>query len=72
MEDGIKMYNNNDFIDKANNVHNNFYDYSLVNYVNSKSKVRIICPEHGVFEQTPSKHLSGRGVSNLRWVIKKI
>lgn len=71
MEDGIKMYNNNDFIDKANNVHNNFYNYSLVNYVNSKSKVKIICPEHGVFEQTPSKHLSGRGCQICGGSLKK-
>lgn len=34
------------------------YDYSMVNYVNNKKKVVIICKEHGPFEQTPNNHLS--------------
>lgn len=41
--------------------HNNKYDYSKVEYINSKTKVCIICPEHGEFWQTPHKHLSGQG-----------
>ncbi len=49
------------FIDKANLKHNNKYDYSLVNYVDSITKVKIICPEHGVFEQIASSHLRGKG-----------
>jgi hypothetical protein len=38
------------FIKDANIVHNFKYDYSLVNYINSKTKVKIICSIHGVFE----------------------
>lgn len=41
-----------------------WYDYSHVNYENNEKKVRIGClrdPEHGFFEQTPIKHLSGKG-----------
>ena len=49
------------FINKANQVHNNYYNYSKVNYINSFTKVLITCPIHGDFEQTPSSHLSGRG-----------
>jgi len=49
------------FIDKANIKHMNKYDYSEVNYVNSQSNVRIICPIHGVFEQRVNSHLNGRG-----------
>jgi uncharacterized C2H2 Zn-finger protein len=49
----------NDFIQKANKIHNNKYDYSKVNYINSKTKVIIICPEHGEFSQIPSSHLNG-------------
>lgn len=56
-----KRTTHDDFIKKANQIHNNKYDYSLVNYKNSKTKVKIICPEHGEFEQTPSNHLSGKG-----------
>ena len=37
------------------------YDYSLVRYVNNHTKVKIICPIHGVFEQTPDSHLQGAG-----------
>lgn len=48
------------FIEKANKKHNNFYDYSLVNYIDSKTKVKIICPTHGLFEQQPSNHLFGQ------------
>lgn len=51
----------NNFINKANQIHNNKYDYSLVDYINSKTKVKIICPEHGVFEQMPYCHISGQG-----------
>ena len=50
-----------DFIEKANLVHNNKYDYSLVNYINNKTKVKIICKKHGAFEQIPDSHLRGRG-----------
>jgi len=46
-----------EFITKANEVHNNKYDYSKVDYVNSQTKVCIICPEHGEFWQTPEKHI---------------
>lgn len=50
------------FINKANEVHGvGTYDYSLVNYKNSKEKVKIICKEHGVFEQSPSRHLNRQG-----------
>ena len=48
-----------DFIDNAKVVHNNKYDYSNVNYIGLKKKVKIICPIHGQFEQTPQNHLSG-------------
>ena len=47
------------FIVKAQKVHGDFYDYSQVNYVDNRTKVVIICPYHGKFEQTPNKHLSG-------------
>tara|TARA_B100000963_G_C22624167_1_gene671470 strand:- start:608 stop:2152 length:1545 start_codon:yes stop_codon:yes gene_type:complete len=52
---------NESFIEKANKVHNNKYDYSILNYVNSRIKVDIICPEHGEFKQNPSNHLDGDG-----------
>lgn len=53
--------NTNEFIEKAELVHNNKYDYSLVEYKHSMKKVCIICPIHGEFWQTPNMHLTGRG-----------
>lgn len=38
------------FITKAKIVHGDLYNYSLVDYINSKTKVKIICSKHGVFE----------------------
>jgi len=49
------------FIEKSRKVHGNKYDYSLVEYKNSKSKVKIICPNCGIFEQQPIKHWNGNG-----------
>ena len=49
------------FIEKANTIHNGFYDYSKVNYVNIHKKVTINCPIHGVFTQEPGSHLAGHG-----------
>lgn len=49
------------FIEKAKCVHGNKYDYSLVNYINTDTKVEIICSKHGVFKQTPYHHLAGHG-----------
>lgn len=37
------------------------YDYSLVDYKNSHSKIRIICPKHGEFEIMPYHILNGHG-----------
>lgn len=48
------------FIEKARKVHGDRYNYSRVNYINSTTPVKIICPEHGEFEQRPAKHLSGQ------------
>jgi Zn finger protein HypA/HybF involved in hydrogenase expression len=52
----IRMKEN--FIKKSIIKHGNEFDYSLVNYINNRTKVKIICPEHGIFEQTPYKHLN--------------
>lgn len=46
---------------KSSLVHNNKYDYSLVEYVTYRTKVKIICPKHGIFEQAIQSHLEGKG-----------
>lgn len=50
-----------DFINRSNLIHNNKYDYSLVQYQNQHTYVSIICPKHGIFQQIPNSHLRGRG-----------
>lgn len=49
------------FINDCKIIHNNKYDYSLVEYINAKKKVKIICQIHGVFNQIPDGHLNGNG-----------
>lgn len=46
-----------EFIEKAKSVHGEKYDYSMVEYVDTKTKVCIICPKHGEFWQTPKAHV---------------
>jgi hypothetical protein len=50
-----------DFISEARLVHGDKYDYSLAEYKRNRKNIKIICPIHGVFEQTPSNHLKGKG-----------
>jgi hypothetical protein len=47
-----------EFIDFAKKLHDGRYDYRHVErqYINGDSKVTIVCPEHGPFEQTPREH----------------
>ena len=47
------------FIKEAIEKYGDLYDYSLVEYINSSTDVKIICRIHGIFEQTPNDHLSG-------------
>ena len=46
-------------IKRFNEVHNNKYDYSKMNYVNIDTPIEIICPEHGSFFQSPYEHQKG-------------
>ena len=59
------------FIEKANIVHKNKYDYSLVNYISKSINVKIICKIHGIFEQTPDHHLCGCNCQKCSILIKK-
>jgi len=48
-----------EFVERAKKQSGNKYDYSYVKYKNSRTKVVIICPQHGQFEQSPAHHLKG-------------
>ncbi len=50
-----------DVINRANEIHNNKYNYSKTIYINTYTNITIVCPIHGDFEQLPSNHLFGRG-----------
>lgn len=56
-----KKLSTEEFIEKAQKVHENKYDYSKVEYKGSHIKIYIICPEHGEFHQTPTNHLTNHG-----------
>lgn len=56
------------FIEDAIKVHGNKYDYSKVEYINNKTPIIIICPEHGEFKQIPTAHLSGEGCKKCAYI----
>lgn len=56
-----------EFTEKANNLHNNKYDYSEVVFKTNRKPVTIICPEHGKFQQTTSNHLKGHGCKKCQY-----
>jgi hypothetical protein len=68
----MRKKTNTDFIEKAREVHGDTYDYSLVDYKGNKTKVKIICKEHGIFEQRPNDHLSGHGCKNCTFKVHNI
>ena len=61
---------NETFIEKANLKHNNLYSYELVDYQGAHTKIKIICKQHGSFEQKPSNHLSNHGCPHCAYEAK--
>ena len=57
----MKKLTTKEYIKKAKKSHGDVYDYSLVDYRGSLSKIKIICLIHGIFEQLPYNHLKGHG-----------
>jgi hypothetical protein len=49
---GRKSLTNKEFIEKSKIIHNDKYNYSKSIYINCKTRIIIICPIHGEFEQT--------------------
>lgn len=56
----LRTGNTEDFIRRATDLHRGAYDYSKVKYTTAIKKVSIICKKHGVFIQSPMKHLAGQ------------
>ena len=59
----MKKYTTETFIIKANEIHNNYYDYSKSIYIGTDTKCIIVCKIHGEFQQIPTDHLKGHGCS---------
>jgi len=47
-----------EFIEQSIDTHGKKYEYTLTEYVNTATKVKLICPDHGTFEVRPNDHLS--------------
>ncbi len=60
-----------EFIANAVSVHGDKYRYDCVDYVGGHTKVTIICPHHGKFQQTPSHHLFGEGCSKCKGIVRR-
>lgn len=50
--------NNKEFLEKANKIHNNKYEYKIVG---DERIITVICPTHGEFKQDRFSHLNGCG-----------
>ncbi len=67
----IDNYGGQNFINRANKIHDNKYNYSKSEYILSHSKVIIICIAHGEFLQMPYDHLNGKGCPKCSHSISK-
>jgi len=67
----LKKIDFNNMIEKLNIMYKNKYDYSLLEYINTKNKVKIICPIHGKFEQSLRSHLDGFGCHTCSYDLKR-
>ena len=59
-----------EFVAKAREVHGEKYDYSKAKYVNNRTKVCVICPEHGEFWQVPYSHLNSYGCPKCAAIVR--
>ena len=66
----MRRLTNEEFINKANQVHNFKYNYSLVSYKSAFINIKIICSEHGEFEQAPTNHLRKSGCPSCGEIIR--
>ena len=57
MKNSTIKLNTEQFILNSKKIHGDKYNYSLVNYVNNKTNVKLICKVHGEFEIRPDNHI---------------
>lgn len=57
----------NELKERFKEIYGDLYDYSLFNeYVNTRTKIPVVCKEHGVFYVSPNNHLRGRGCPHCK------
>ncbi|MCK4830023.1 hypothetical protein KA005_80635, partial [bacterium] len=61
-----RKFNLDSFLEKCRIIHNDFYNYDLVEYNGCRVKIKISCPIHGIFKQRIDHHLSGSGCKHCR------
>ena len=66
-----KFITTNIFIERSKKMHGSKYNYDHVKFIDDTTKVRIICPKHGIFEQVPYSHMSGNGCPKCKSIISK-
>lgn len=54
------------FIKRSKETHGDRYSYEESVYVNTETKIKIFCSEHGIFEQRPLCHIRGKGCAKCR------
>lgn len=59
------------FINKAQLVHGDAYDYSKVLYTRAREKVEIVCPRHGSFWQIANDHIQGNKCPMCKGIISR-
>ena len=67
---GVKKLTTEEFIKRAKEIHGDKYNYNKTEYKNARTKVCIICHEHGEFWQEPRHHLDGNGCPMCKGVKK--
>lgn len=61
-----------EFLKKCILKHGIKYDYSQVNYYNTRTLIDIFCKTHGHFKQLPKSHLEGKGCPKCAGKIGKL
>ena len=57
------------FLETANNLHNNKYTYDMSTYKNNRTPIQMHCSNHGEFLQTTTNHLKGHGCRKCQYEI---
>ena len=69
----LKTVSQDTILERFKKVHGDTYDYSYVNYIGGKHKVKIRCKKHDyIFEQLSDNHLKGQGCPKCGGNNKKI